>query len=83
MTTIATYPVRTLNQAVAIVAEAHTELYRFTLSADGVVCIQLNELRDESQDPEFIRETKHQAGTLWLNTEGIEALHRFLVSIQK
>lgn len=76
-----TWPTRQPGQAIEILMEACTDTHRFTLSADNIIGIQRNELRDNErrddvgqEDPEFLQMTEGQANCCYINVEEIDAL---------
>jgi hypothetical protein len=74
------WPVRQQEQAVEIVASAHTTTHTIECTEDGVICIQRNKQRDVSKDPEILKQTEGLANYNVLNQEVIEALMSVLAT---
>jgi hypothetical protein len=68
------WPTREPEQAVEVVATKETGTHRFELTSDGILCIQRNERRDQSQDPQLLKKTEGLPNYSILNRENLEAL---------
>lgn len=77
------WPVREPDQAIPVVAHIVTSTHSFDYTADGVLSIQRNELRDISKDPELMRATEGQPNFNVLNEEGVDALFDMLVRVRQ
>ncbi len=77
------WPLRQPDQATPIIAHTSTSTHTIDFSADGVLSIQRNELRDASKDPEILRMTEGLPNYNVLNEENINALMSVLAQAKQ